>query len=137
VFDDGSSVEEFSSGSRRLGSLSKFFAYEQPFDYVHAHLYPHTCLSSTRGWTYSLQHYFPRADGRTEFIHRLYVGQTRRGTNGVNYDMSALFESVRQLNERTFSEDGEICARVPAWHSGALGPSERRVAHFRDRVAAC
>jgi phenylpropionate dioxygenase-like ring-hydroxylating dioxygenase large terminal subunit len=124
TFPDGSSIEEFVSKRRRLGSLSKFFPREQPFDYVHAHLAPYTCLSSTRGWTYSLQHYLPRADGRTTFVHRLYTAPTTR-------PMDEFFASVARMNEQTFREDAEICARVPAGHRGALAPRERRIAHFR------
>ncbi len=50
TYANGSSIEEFTSESGRLGHLSKFFPHEQRFDYKHAHLFPHACLSSTRGW---------------------------------------------------------------------------------------
>ena len=122
--DDGSSVEEFASEAQRLGLLTRFFCHEKSFDYVHAHLFPYSCVSSTRGWTYSLQHYFPRADGRTNFIHRLYAAETMR-------PMLAFFDSVARLNEQVFREDAEICAGIPAWFAGELGPREDRIRHFR------
>jgi nitrite reductase/ring-hydroxylating ferredoxin subunit len=124
-FKGGSSIEEFASEAQRLGHLSKFFPHEQPFDYMHAHLFPYACLSSTRGWTYSLQHYFPRADGRTNFIHRLYTAPTTR-------PMPEFFDSVAKLNAQVFAEDAAICARVPAGHAGLLTARERRIAHFRS-----
>lgn len=127
TFEDGSSIEEFTSESGRLGRMRRFFPHEQRFDYTHAHLYPTSCLSSTRGWTYSLQNYFPRADGRTEFIHRLYAGET-------TVPMPEFFDSVARLNEQVFREDAEICALVPAGHDGPLAPRERRISHFRGAL---
>lgn len=124
---NGSSIDEFTSESGRLGRMGRFFPHEKRFDYMHAHLYPYSCLSSTRGWTYSLQHYFPRADGRTEFIHRLYAAETTR-------PIPEFFDSVAKLNEQVFREDAEICTLVPAGHSGALAPRERRISHFRGAL---
>lgn len=123
-YADGSSIEEFTSESGRLGRMGRFFSAEQRFDYKHAHLYPYSCLSSTRGWTYSLQHYFPRADGRTEFIHRLYAAETTR-------PIPEFFDSVARLNEQVFREDAAICALVPAGHDAPLVERERRITHFR------
>lgn len=128
LFDNGSSMEEFSSEAQRLGHLTRFFKHEQRFDYVHAHLFPYSCLSSTRGWSYSLQHYFPRADGRTNFVHRLYAAETTR-------PMPEFFDSVARLNEQVFREDAEVCARVPANFAGQLGPREKRIAQFRKAAA--
>ena len=122
--DDGSSIEEFTSEAQRLGHLTRFFRHEKSFDYVHAHIFPYSCVSSTRGWTYSLQHYFPRADGRTNFIHRLYTAETTR-------PMPEFFDSVARLNERVFREDAVVCAGIPAWFAGELGPREDRIRHFR------
>lgn len=121
----GSSIETFKSGAPGLDSMGRFFTDERRRpDYVHAHYFPFTCLSSTRGWTYSLQHYFPRADGRTNFVHRLYAAPTTR-------PMPTFFDSVARMNERVFREDAAICARVPAGFEGMLGPREQRIAHFR------
>jgi phenylpropionate dioxygenase-like ring-hydroxylating dioxygenase large terminal subunit len=125
-YPNGSSLEQFTSGAR-LDVTSKFFPHEQPFDYVHAHLFPYSCLSSTRGWTYSLQHYFPRPDGRTNFIHRLYTAPT-------DLPMPGFFDSVAKLNARVFAEDAAICALVAPGHTGTLGPNEERIRHFRSHL---
>jgi len=122
---DGSSIEEFTSHAKRLGQLGHFFPYTPPFDYIHAHFFPYSCLSSTRGFTYSLQHYFPRPDGKTSFIHRLYTAPTTR-------PMPGFFDAVARLNEQVFREDADVCANVAAGHNGKLGAHEKRIAHFRS-----
>lgn len=123
TFSDGSSVQRFAS-SADLDRLARFFPHTRDFDYVHAHFFPYSAISSTRGWTYSLQHYWPRADGRTTFVHRLYVTETTR-------PMRDFFDSVAAVNAQTFAEDAAICARVPAGHASELGPHDARIAHFR------
>ncbi len=124
-YADGSSMQAFKAESlRRMDSV---FPHQAEFDYVHAHLFPQTCISSTRGWTYSLQHYFPRADGRTNFVHRLYSTPTTRPVPGF-------FDAAFALNRKVFEEDAAICANVPAGHAGALGPLDARIAHFRSHL---
>lgn len=132
TFEDGSSIENFlgigvASGTRAL-RMQALFPDSRDFGrgqvYMHAHAFPFTCLSSTGGWTYSLQHYLPRADGRTTFIHRLYAAESTR-------PVPEFLASAARMNEQVFREDAAVCATVPAHHRGALGPSERRIAHFR------
>lgn len=127
----GSSIERFSvEKAAGMGRADRLFTGEPAlFDYFHAHLFPYSCLSSTKGWTYSLQHYLPRADGRTNFIHRLYAAETTR-------PMPEFFDSIARLNEKVFREDAAICAGIPKDFRGQLGPREERIAHFRAAVAA-
>lgn len=129
AFGDGSSIERFSADKAGgMARADRLFTGEPAlFDYFHAHLYPYTCLSSTKGWTYSLQHYFPRADGKTNFIHRLYAAETTR-------PMAEFFDSAARLNETVFREDAAICAGIPAWFAGELGPHEERIRHFRKHA---
>lgn len=117
---DGSSIELFSStapGLQRLAPINPL-----PADYVHAYFAPYACLASTRGMTWSLQHYLPAANGYTRFISRLYapIG-TRPG----------LIQHAMKLNERVFDEDAAVCARVPQGHWSELSAAEWRIAHFR------
>ena len=121
---DGSSLHLFRTAHRRLEGLAAFFDFRASFDYAHAHFHPYAALSSTRGWTYSLQHYFPRADGKTAFFHRLYAAPSK-------LPVPDFFDSVQRMNARIFEEDAAVCARVPAGHGGPLGPHEERIAHFR------
>lgn len=126
VGDDGSTAQRFTSKrARALDRICALFERHCHFDYVHVHFYPFSCLSSTRGLTYSLQNYLPRADGTTLFVHRLYAAPAR-----VSVD--SYIEGVRAVNERTFREDAAICALVPPGHQGPLlGDKEARIAYFR------
>jgi len=127
LLDGGSSVERFRSRDGRLGRLGLYFPDQRDFDYAHAHFFPYSALSSTRGWTYSLQHYFPRADGRTDFIHRLYVTETTR-------PLPDFFAAVARMNAQVFAEDAAVCALVAPGDTGPLGPNEKRIAHFRRHL---
>lgn len=92
------------------------------FDYAHALFFPNACVSSTRGWTYSLQNYFPRADGKTLFLHRLFVPPEAHNDG---------YEPVAVLNRKVFEEDAAVCARVAPWFAGQVGVGDERLAHFR------
>jgi phenylpropionate dioxygenase-like ring-hydroxylating dioxygenase large terminal subunit len=122
-FSDGSSIEAFHARSANLSRAERLFSKTQPFDYAHAHFFPFTCLSSTKGWTWSLQHYFPRADGLTSFIHRMYVQP-----DGPAW----FYDSAARLNEQVFAEDAAICAQLLPGFKPALGPRDDRIAHFRS-----
>lgn len=134
----GSSVDRMESSSAlRFDRLEPFFeALDSDFspgiapahDYVHAFFYPYSALSTTRGFTYSLQNYFPTEDGRTFFMHRLYTARAPAR-------LSPYFEGVRAMNERTFVEDAEICAQVAPNHDSRLGDADARIAAFRARLA--
>jgi len=129
---DGSSLEVFKSNqSERMDRIGRFFDEQLPFDYAHTHVHPYAALSSTRGWTWALQNYFPRADGRTQFVSRLFVP-----TSAASAKMDHFFDRVQALNARVFDEDAAICARVPAGYAGNLGPRDDRIRHFRAREVA-
>lgn len=114
-----------SSEARRLSGMARSFTRPLDFDYAHVYLAPYSCVSSTRGYTVSLQQYFPRADGTTAFIHRMFEAEHRG-------DLSQFFRSAAAMNERVFREDAEICAHVPAYHDSRLGPWDARIQHFRN-----
>jgi phenylpropionate dioxygenase-like ring-hydroxylating dioxygenase large terminal subunit len=124
---DGSSVERFRAEGKNLSRLSWLFPRELFTDYLHAHLHPHTCISSTRGWTYSLQHYFPRADGQTAFWHRMYAAPTK-------HPAASFFKAAAAMNAKVFAEDAAICAGIPPGFAGQLGPHDARIAHFRKHL---
>lgn len=125
---DGSSLEVFhSAAAPRLNRLAKSFHETRPFDYAHAHVNPFAAVASTRGWTYSMQHYLPQADGRTAFISRLFVQADALSRGAVHF-----FAAVAAMNKRVFDEDADICAIVPrAGGVCHLGPRDDRVRHFR------
>lgn len=133
LFGDGSSHQQFIFEDReRLDRVAALFERSSPgVDYFHLHMFPFTCMSSTRGLTFSLQHYVPAEYGQgTRLIHRLYHVPPKSG-------LARTFISLaEQFNERVFEEDAEICARVPDIHEVAmLGPADVRIEHFRKALA--
>lgn len=120
----GSTEEHFNTKPTRLLSVFPEADPEAP-GYRHLFMFPYSALSSTAGAHYSLQHYFPKADGTTAFIHRLYLTPTPYAGAG---------DVVARFNKQVFEEDAAICATVAPWHSGHLNPSEWRIEEFRNEA---
>lgn len=126
---------------RRLRSLRRFFDIEfQSEGYIAIHLFPFTFLTSTYGYSYSLQQFHPSADqDRTNFTSRFYP--TRLSPRISPEAMQTFFESSLSVNHKVFAEDAEICARVPTdtWsaHEPAyLSSGEEKIAFFRRTMAS-
>lgn len=126
--DTGDSIQTFSTATRRSRDHDRRVPGTKDFDYKHALIFPFTAVSSTRGWTYSMQHYLPRPDGTTLFLHTLLVPAD--APESLNF----FYDSVLRLNRQVFEEDAAICERV--WLSFAGNPNElpERIRHFRDHV---
>ena len=112
-----------------LTKLAEHFDNVNPEEYFHLFLYPHTCLSSVGGVTYSLQHYMPSA-GWTNFSTRLYVGAVRPEAPNYNW----FYDEARKFNDLVFRQDADICAKVQDW-GHALSEDEQRVRWFREAQA--
>jgi phenylpropionate dioxygenase-like ring-hydroxylating dioxygenase large terminal subunit len=129
--ENGSSIELFeSTQKKRLDRIQHLFPnrpVDLACDYAHAYYFPHAALSTTRGWSFSLQNYFPKAGGMTTFVHRLYVTDTDR-------DMTNFWNGVASLNEQIFREDAAVCARVTSDSLNEPEPAEDRIRHFRDAM---
>ena len=125
---------------RRLEGLKRFFRIDHAYDgYFSLYLFPFTMLSSTYGYSYSLQHFFPApmpdTRRRTSFSSRLLSVPTvdERAASMIQ----TFLDSTVQVNRRVFEEDHEICKRLPAdsWSTAPLRyPSvdEVKIAHFRE-----
>ena len=99
---------------KMLKSLGRRFALPYQYEgYMSIYMFPFTMLSSTYGYSYSLQSFLPSpASERTHFVSRLL---SSRLADGVKPELLAsFFESSAALNRATFDEDHEICKRVPA-----------------------
>jgi hypothetical protein len=125
------------SDARTVRSLDAIGRY---FDVRHAHrgyaniyLFPFAMLSSTYGYSYSLQLFTPgQAAGRTHFSSRLLRGRAQTPGNPV---VESLMESSARLNRQVFEEDHQICRRIsPAYRMDApdrlFGASEARLRRF-------
>jgi phenylpropionate dioxygenase-like ring-hydroxylating dioxygenase large terminal subunit len=123
---------------RQLESLARFFSIDYAYKgYFSLYLFPFTMLSSTYGYSYSLQHFFPAAAGsqHANFSSRLLTAPTadERAATMVR----TLFESTAQVNRKVFQEDHEICKRMPAdsWSPEPLrfpSADEVKISHFRE-----
>lgn len=123
--------------AKRLAALKRFFSMDYQFEgYMSLYLFPFTLLTSTYGYSYSLQSFFPSSQsGRTNFSSRLLKMGLRPGL--APSLMDAFFESTASMNRRVFDEDHRICKRVPihAWSSAPplfSAESEMKVLHFRQ-----
>ena len=126
--------------AKRLRSLRRFFDIEfQSEGYIAIHLFPFTFLTSTFGYSYSLQQFYPSADqDRTHFTSRFYAGRLSPKINAQT--MQTFFDSTVEVNHKVFAEDAEICARVPtdSWSPQPpryLSSGEAKIGQFRGIMA--
>jgi phenylpropionate dioxygenase-like ring-hydroxylating dioxygenase large terminal subunit len=126
---------------RRLRALRRFFDIEfQSEGYLAIHLFPFTFLTSTFGYSYSLQQFYPSTDpDLTAFTSRFYA--TRLSPKISPEAMQTFFESSLTVNHKVFAEDAEICARVPtdSWSPqipAYLSSGEDKIAFFRRTMTA-
>jgi hypothetical protein len=95
-------------------------------------------LSSTFGYSYSMQSFFPAAeDRRTRFTSRLLTARTRPGSDAA---LDSFFESTGRVNRQVFEEDHAICARVSPLYDMAkpgrfFAGSELRVRELHAHLA--
>lgn len=126
---------------RRLRSLRRFFDIDyQSEGYVAIHLFPFTFLTSTFGYSYSLQQFYPSVDqDESHFTSRFYPA--RLSAKISPEAMQTFFESSLSVNHKVFQEDAEICARCPtdSWSAQPpryLSSGEEKIAFFRRTMAA-
>lgn len=128
-------VEDTRSNAR-LKAMSRFFAGPPHYQgYMSIFLYPFSMVSSTYGYSYSVQNFFPGDESfRTNFTSRLLSGALRPDVPPAS--LQSFFESTSAFNRKVFDEDHEICKRVSRgyWNAGRAMPlsrAEEKVAHFR------
>lgn len=122
---------------KQLRSLKRHFAIDFAYDgYMSIYLYPFTMISSTFGYSYSLQHFFPAAQGveTTHFSSRL-LGAPLASPRSAQL-LAPLFASTAEINRKVFDEDHQVCRLVPksSWSSAPLkfaAASEEKIEHFR------
>ncbi|MDD0811811.1 Rieske 2Fe-2S domain-containing protein [Curvibacter sp. RS43] len=137
------SIVRFDVGSQRvrkgLDKFKKYFSLgHHAFDgYMSIHLYPFSFISSTGGYSYSVQSFFPVSDDETDFVSRLYFPDL---TDARHESVAAVIRaSVTDLNRKVFLEDHAICRRIrySAWKSlidGPLSQDEVKIKRFRENL---
>jgi len=122
--------------AKRMKSLSRLFDLTHQFEgYESIYLFPFTMISSTFGFSQSIQHFLPtKMTERTYFTSRLFSGRLNAN---VNPDLVAsLMTSSASMNRAVFEEDHAICKRV-SFDTWSMEPprfwsaSEEKLLHFR------
>ncbi|WP_431259093.1 aromatic ring-hydroxylating oxygenase subunit alpha [Roseateles chitinivorans] len=127
---------------KQLSALRRFFTIDYGYEgYMSLYLFPFTMLSSTYGYSYSLQSFFPR-DGQqdtTSFSSRLLTAPLRDAQAAAA--LESFFASTAQVNRQVFDEDHAVCKRMPrtSWSTDPLrfaSRSEAKIQHFRASCRA-
>ncbi|ABE32838.1 ring hydroxylating alpha subunit family protein [Paraburkholderia xenovorans LB400] len=146
VFDEMNSIWYAPLGNTRLANqlarLRKLFNIDYQYGgYMSIYIFPFTMISSTYGYSYSLQNFFPAAQGQglTHFTSRLYASNTLNDNAARMLD--TFFESTVRMNRKVFEEDHEICKLLPkeSWSTNALrfpSDAEVKIDHFRQSCRA-
>lgn len=123
---------------KQLEKLSSYFNIDYGYGgYMSIFMFPFTMISSTYGYSYSLQNFFPsqiRYD-RTNFMSRLLASNLR--DEHSKKIVQPFLESSAKVNRQVFEEDHAICKIMPAdaWSPEPLdfiSTQEIKIAHFRD-----
>ncbi|HEY5412909.1 MAG TPA: SRPBCC family protein [Caulobacteraceae bacterium] len=124
--------------ARGLEGLRRFFDLRAGFDgYCAYYLFPFAMVSSTFGYSYSMQTYFPSTDDhRSWFTTRLFASRSAPGAEGVS---ETLLNAAAPFNRRVFDEDHEICRRVSHFYdldgeARVYASSEARVRYLADTL---
>jgi phenylpropionate dioxygenase-like ring-hydroxylating dioxygenase large terminal subunit len=127
-----SKIRKQLSGLKKLLNID--FQYE---GYMSIYMFPFTMLSSTFGYSYSLQNFFPVAGNveRTNFTSRLLT--TNAASINASQILKPFFDSTSTVNRMVFKEDHDICKIMPrdSWSAEPLmfpSDSERKIVHFRE-----
>lgn len=121
---------------KKLRSLARMFEISGALPgYEFIYLFPFTMISSTYGYSYSMQNFFPGKGGMTSFYSRLCTSKTIN--ERAETILEPFFASTVAVNQRVFEEDHEVCKLVPAgsWSSEPLrfaADNEGKIQHFRQ-----
>ena len=125
----------------RLSAMRRFFDLSYQYDgYVSIFLYPFSMISSTYGYSYSIQHFLPGNEPfATNFSSRLLASRLKSTVPPSLVE--SYFDSSAAFNRKVFEEDHEICRRVSRqfWNKDRhmpLSRAELKVAQFRRLYAA-
>ena len=94
-------------------------------------------ISSTFGYSYALQNFFPSAtnEHETKFTSRLLI--SKLSSKNAAQILEPFFESTAKINRKVFEEDHEICKLIPrdSWSMEPLkyaSEVEAKIDHFRQ-----
>jgi phenylpropionate dioxygenase-like ring-hydroxylating dioxygenase large terminal subunit len=126
---------------KQLMSLNRFFNIDFQYEgYMSIYLFPFTMISSTYGFSYSLQNFFPSTKGceKTNFMSRLLTANLKDESSKKVTQF--FFDSSAAVNRQVFEEDHSICKLMPmdSWSTEPLlyiSMQEEKILHFRMQCA--
>jgi phenylpropionate dioxygenase-like ring-hydroxylating dioxygenase large terminal subunit len=142
IFDGPNSIWYAPVGNmqvkNKLMKLKNLFNIDYQYEgYISIYIFPFTMISSTYGYSYSLQNFFPAKDGKgtTKFTSRLLTSNVKN--ERASRMLSSFFESTVEVNKKVFDEDHEICRSLPrdSWSAEPLkffSELESKIIHFRQ-----
>jgi phenylpropionate dioxygenase-like ring-hydroxylating dioxygenase large terminal subunit len=121
-----------------LDSMKKYFDLKCNFDnYMSIYIFPFSMLSSTYGFSYSMQNFFPSENIQiaTKFSSRFYASRLNNSLESRKI-LGAFVESSIKINRQVFEEDSQICNTIPydSWSLDNLNYQsnlEEKIKHFR------
>lgn len=122
---------------KQLGMLKRHFTMDFAYEgYMSIYLFPFTMLSSTFGYSYSLQHFLPVADGRTTFFSSRLLSAPVASEKSAKI-LESFFASTAKMNRQVFDEDHSVCKFMPrdSWNTEPLryaSSNEIKINHFRQ-----
>lgn len=123
---------------KNLEKLRTFFNIDYSYEgYMSIFMFPFTMISSTFGYSYSLQNFFPSSgsNDRTNFMSRLLTCNLKN--ENAEKVINPFFSSTAKINRVVFEEDHSICKIIPtdSWSHQPLkfmSDQEVKIAHFRQ-----
>jgi phenylpropionate dioxygenase-like ring-hydroxylating dioxygenase large terminal subunit len=122
---------------KQLHSLGKQFAIDYSYEgYMSIYLFPFTMISSTFGYSYSLQNFFPHArEGETTSFSSRLLTVHAAGERAAAI-LGPFLNSSAKVNRQVFEEDHAVCKLVPkeSWSTEPLkfaSRMEEKISHFR------
>jgi len=123
-----------------LASLERLFALQyQHKGYLSIFLYPFSFITSSFGYSYSLQHFFPaETSSVTNFSSRLLVA--KHASEAATKATEAFYDSTSKMNRQVFDEDRTICERIsPAYDldkpDRIFSSTEEKARHFHRSLS--
>ena len=90
--------------NKKLNFMKEVFSPKYFKDaYFSMYLFPFSMISSTYGYSYAVQTFFPKSEVITKFISSVY---------SVTSDHGFFYQDVATTNREIFNEDADICASV-------------------------
>jgi phenylpropionate dioxygenase-like ring-hydroxylating dioxygenase large terminal subunit len=124
--------------NKLLESLKKYFQIDYAYSgYMSLYLFPFSMISSTYGYSYAIQNFYPKdtSQSTTSFSSRLLT--THLASESAAEVIDSFFDSTRDMNKKVFEEDYAICKFIPknAWTTEKLtfpNELEVKIDHFRE-----